>query len=73
MSLSDCPKCWDTPCTCGWEYRNYSVKYLEEIISMFQKIVDFKKIHPRKKFSKGCTSSETKADKELMEYIDKND
>lgn len=24
MSLSDCPKCWDTPCTCGYEYRNYS-------------------------------------------------
>jgi hypothetical protein len=22
MSLSDCEKCWDTPCTCGWEYRN---------------------------------------------------
>ena len=24
MSLSDCAKCWDTPCTCGHEYRNYS-------------------------------------------------
>ncbi len=25
MSLSDCPKCWDTPCTCGheWHYPNY--------------------------------------------------
>lgn len=21
MSLSDCSKCWDTPCTCGWGYR----------------------------------------------------
>ncbi|OPZ65993.1 MAG: hypothetical protein BWY85_00160 [Firmicutes bacterium ADurb.Bin506] len=21
MSLSDCPKCWDTPCSCGYEYR----------------------------------------------------
>ncbi len=19
--LSDCEKCWDTPCTCGWDYR----------------------------------------------------
>jgi len=18
MALSDCPKCWDTPCTCGY-------------------------------------------------------
>ena len=24
MSLSDCPKCWETPCVCGWEYRNLS-------------------------------------------------
>jgi hypothetical protein len=24
MSLSDCPKCWDTPCQCGWEYKNIS-------------------------------------------------
>ena len=25
MSLSDCPKCWDTPCTCGyeWHHPNY--------------------------------------------------
>lgn len=22
MSMSDCEKCWDTPCTCGWEYRH---------------------------------------------------
>ena len=24
MAMSDCEKCWDTPCTCGWEYRNYT-------------------------------------------------
>ena len=27
MSMSDCVKCWDTPCTCGYEYRKYSKKY----------------------------------------------
>ena len=26
MALSDCEKCWDTPCTCGWAYRNWSKK-----------------------------------------------
>lgn len=25
MSLSDCRKCWTTPCDCGWEYRWMSV------------------------------------------------
>lgn len=24
MSMSDCLKCWNTPCTCGWDYRNYN-------------------------------------------------
>lgn len=24
MAMSDCEKCWDTPCGCGWEYRDYS-------------------------------------------------
>lgn len=21
MAMSDCEKCWSTPCTCGWDYR----------------------------------------------------
>lgn len=25
MSLSDCSKCWSTPCTCGYEYRGYTL------------------------------------------------
>jgi hypothetical protein len=24
MALSDCPKCWDTPCTCGHYWRDFS-------------------------------------------------
>ena len=24
MSMSDCPRCWETPCICGYEYKNYS-------------------------------------------------
>jgi hypothetical protein len=33
MSLSDCPKCWDTPCSCGHEYKNWSVERKVKIIS----------------------------------------
>ena len=28
MALSDCPKCWDTPCTCGYMFKDYQEKYL---------------------------------------------
>jgi hypothetical protein len=24
MAMSDCEKCWETPCSCGWDYRNWT-------------------------------------------------
>lgn len=32
MALSDCEKCWDTPCTCGYQFINYSQEKLVEFI-----------------------------------------
>ena len=26
MSMSDCIKCWDTPCTCGFDYRYMTIE-----------------------------------------------
>lgn len=26
MALSDCQKCWDTPCECGWHYRKWPLE-----------------------------------------------
>ncbi len=43
MSLSDCEKCWDTPCTCGWDYRGWSKKRLREQIKMLQSVLKEKK------------------------------
>ena len=34
MGLSDCSKCWDTPCNCGWEYRRYTKEALSKHIAM---------------------------------------
>jgi hypothetical protein len=40
MSLSDCEKCWDTPCTCGWDYKHYSKERLVEMRDIFQQLID---------------------------------
>lgn len=42
MSMTDCIKCWDTPCTCGYDYRNWDVKRLKSIIDVMQKVLDEK-------------------------------
>ena len=39
MAMSDCPKCWETPCVCGHEYKSYSVKWLKRQIAMLQKVL----------------------------------
>lgn len=31
MALSDCDKCWETPCVCGHEYEKYSDEKLRAI------------------------------------------
>lgn len=40
MSLSDCEKCWNTPCTCGYEYRNWSIPELQKQIKMLQTVLE---------------------------------
>lgn len=32
MGLSDCEKCWETPCICGYKYRNWSTERRYELI-----------------------------------------
>ena len=38
MSIFDCPKCWDTLCTCGWEYRNWGNS---EVVDLFENIMKY--------------------------------
>ena len=32
MALSDCERCWDTPCTCGYNYRNWSEQSMIDFV-----------------------------------------
>jgi hypothetical protein len=69
MSMSDCIKCWDTPCTCGWEYRNWKISYLKKQVKIFNRIIEYRSKYPQAKFSSFSMDKETTADKEIMEYI----
>jgi len=39
MSMFDCEKCWDTPCRCGRQYRDWSLKDLRAQIRMLQGVL----------------------------------
>lgn len=49
MALSDCPKCWDTPCSCGYMYEGMTAHQIQKQIDALEKIlakkllVDFRK------------------------------
>lgn len=43
MAMSDCVKCWDTPCTCGHDYKDWTEVRLEAQIAMLQKVLDEKR------------------------------
>ena len=43
MALSDCIKCWQTPCECGYEYQRWSIeakiKQIEAIMGKDKKAI----------------------------------
>jgi hypothetical protein len=44
MAMSDCIKCWDTPCRCGHDYKDWSEKALEDQIAMLQGVLAMKRL-----------------------------
>jgi len=46
MSMSDCLYCWDTPCTCGADYREWSIEALDKRIALFERVKKIKMAKP---------------------------
>ncbi len=63
MAMSDCERCWETPCICGWSYRIYTIGWLEKQKKMLEKVILFRKKFPDAEFSDYCenvTKDDTK-------------
>lgn len=45
MSMSDCGMCWESPCSCGWDYRHWPVSRLIEHRDMLQALIDGTHVH----------------------------
>jgi hypothetical protein len=39
MAMSDCEKCWETPCICGHDYKSWTIKRLEEFSAMIEEVI----------------------------------
>lgn len=45
MSLSDCEKCWETPCCCGHDYKDWDKDRLEKQIAMLKRVLSMAEEH----------------------------
>ena len=45
MSMSDCPECWDTPCMCGYGYRDWTPDKLRDLIKVLAGVLETKGVY----------------------------
>lgn len=46
MSMSDCSRCWETPCVCGYDYKDRPNEYIIDMYKMFKKLLAERGISP---------------------------
>ena len=64
----NCPKCWNTPCTCGWSYRFIRLEDLKKLEQAVHRAVEYRTENPTAKFS-SSGEKETKDDALFMRKI----
>ncbi len=42
MSLSDCEKCWETPCCCGYDYLFWKKEKIKKHIELLSTVLSVK-------------------------------
>lgn len=45
--LSDCQRCWNTPCTCGWSYRHENLTWLKKLHKTIGQVIAYRTQHPQ--------------------------
>ncbi len=46
MAMSDCLKCWETPCGCGWNYIDWNPEQRASLIDILNKVSKIKEENP---------------------------
>ena len=39
MAMSDCEKCWETPCVCGYDYETWETPRIQALVDVLTKLV----------------------------------